>query len=362
MSYPTEVVLEKVSVSDEIYTINEVFFNDGAAVKKGTTILSFETSKASIDLEAPSEGFVFYNCRVGDQKLVGEIVAVISSENALAGDYFKTPAIQKESTSSESDLTNIRISKAAKLLFEQHKLSLEDFGNKSIIDKHDIEEYLAAKANSSKTSTVHVSFNPLKIIIIGGGKHTSVCIDIIRQNKQYDIAGIVYTRYQPVDKILDTDILGGPESLKDIFASGVRHAILGIGGLEDISYRWDTYQYLLSLGFSIPPLVHASAVIEPSAKISSGTQILAGACIGSESVIGENCIINTKAIVSHHCSIGKNSHLAPGAILGGSVTVGENTLIGMGATVFYGARIGSNVIINNSKSIFSNIKDKTRVG
>ena len=86
---------------------------------------------------------------------------------------------------------------------------------------------------------------------------------------------------------------------------------------------------LKALGFMLPNVIHARAIIEPSCTIGEGNVILAGANIGSKTVIGNNCYINTKTMISHECVIDDGVRVAPGAILAGRIYVGKNTLIGI---------------------------------
>jgi UDP-3-O-[3-hydroxymyristoyl] glucosamine N-acyltransferase len=73
--------------------------------------------------------------------------------------------------------------------------------------------------------------------------------------------------------------------------------------------------------------VHPTAVIAPSAELSSGVRV------GARAVVGE------------HCRIGAGTMICAGAILADRVQVGESTLIYQNVTVREDCRIGSRVII-----------------
>ena len=61
---------------------------------------------------------------------------------------------------------------------------------------------------------------------------------------------------------------------------------------------------------SIQPMT-TTVVVEPSVNMGEVTQIMMDACVGNDVVIGDNCIINSGAIVLHdpilsgHCHIGR---------------------------------------------------------
>ena len=199
------------------------------------------------------------------------------------------------------------------------------------------------------------------IVIVGGGGHAKMCIDIIKQINIYNIIGIVDRNLPKNSEIMGIKIIGSDNDLISIFKSNACIAINAVGGGTNATIRQNIFDNLKEIGFILPPIIHKSAIIEPSAILKEGSQIMAGAIIGSEAVIGENCIINSGAIVSHNCIINKNSHITPGAILAGNVKIGQNSIVGMGATIFYDIQIGKNVIINNGKNIFQDIPDNINI-
>jgi UDP-3-O-[3-hydroxymyristoyl] glucosamine N-acyltransferase len=84
---------------------------------------------------------------------------------------------------------------------------------------------------------------------------------------------------------------------------------------------------------------------------------MAGAVVSADARLGDICIINSNAVVSHDCVLGRNVHMAPGAVLAGRVVVGESSTVGMAATVYLGLRIGSNVVVQNGCHIFRDLAD-----
>jgi len=100
-----------------------------------------------------------------------------------------------------------------------------------------------------------------------------------------------------------------------------------------------------SKGLLVPVLAHFSAVVSPSAQVGAGTQIMALANVGAESLLGEACIVNHRASVDHECVLGNGVHLGPGATLCGCINVGDNVFIGAGAIVLPRISIGSDAVV-----------------
>lgn len=367
MSNISDIIVAKETVSDDSYKVTGIFYKEANFIRKGDLIGSFETSKADVDIESPIDGYVFYNCILGDTISVGDVFACITEVDSLPKSYFESKKIKKNLpliSEKQNVPANVRISKPAEKLIEENKIDISVFGGLNIIDKKDVENYL----NKSKTgSRILPEYGKIdfstskqnKVIIIGGGKHSKVCIDILRQMHSYEIAGIVYTRVKPETELMGYPILGSLDELKYIFENIATNAIIGVGGLDDSNERPSLFGELKKIGFYIPNIIHPRSIIEPSVSLGEGNQIMAGANIGSCSRIANNCIINSNTVISHDCIINDHVHVTPGTVLAGSVSVGPYTLIGMGVTVMYGTKIGTRVLINNGCNIFKNIPDNS---
>ncbi len=72
---------------------------------------------------------------------------------------------------------------------------------------------------------------------------------------------------------------------------------------------------------------------------------MAGARIGPNSVIGEFCVINTRAALDHDCHVADFVTAGPGAIVGGFVKIGRSSTVAIGAVVRNDITIGANTIL-----------------
>jgi sugar O-acyltransferase (sialic acid O-acetyltransferase NeuD family) len=92
-------------------------------------------------------------------------------------------------------------------------------------------------------------------------------------------------------------------------------------------------------------IAHPSAWVSKNADIGEGTQIMAGAVVGDEAVLGKACIINTRASIDHEDFLGDGVEVAPGATLCGLVRAGTGAWICTGATVLPRISIGRDAIV-----------------
>lgn len=97
--------------------------------------------------------------------------------------------------------------------------------------------------------------------------------------------------------------------------------------------------FALAADFFAPPVpeipcgIHASAVIDQSAKIGGGAAIGPGAVVEAEAEIGESCIIGANAFVGYRARIGAGTRIYPSASIREYVTIGKNVTIHCGAVI-----------------------------
>lgn len=200
-----------------------------------------------------------------------------------------------------------------------------------------------------------------KIVLLGGGGHAKVIIDLINACGSYEIAGIVDGQLAAGVFVSGVSVLGDDRILPELYGKGLKNACIAIGSVKDNSKRKALYEKIKYAGFSIPVLVHPSAIISGKSHICEGAQIMAGVIVQTDSSIGENTIVNTGAIVEHDCTIGNHVHICPGATLSGGCLIGEGAFIGAGATVIHGIRIGSNAVVAAGAVVIADVPDNTTV-
>jgi sugar O-acyltransferase (sialic acid O-acetyltransferase NeuD family) len=137
----------------------------------------------------------------------------------------------------------------------------------------------------------------------------------------------------------------GFENITAIIASGepfVRKALLE--KLEDANVRLAT-------------LIDTSAVISESAVIGDGSIISPFCFVSSMATVGRNVALVAGAAVGHDTLIGDNCVISGQVNLGGGCVVGSESYIGMGTQVKQETRIGQSAIVGMGSAVFANIPD-----
>lgn len=179
-----------------------------------------------------------------------------------------------------------------------------------------------------------------KVVIIGAGGHAKVIIDILQQNDDCDIVGMLDKKKG--DGFWGIPVIGTDDDLPRLFEEGVRCAFVALGSN---SLRKEISAKAVEIGYQMINALSSKATISARAKLGQGIAVMPGAVINADTVIDDGCIVNTNASIDHDCHIGPYVHIAPGTNVAGSVTVGEESFIGVGSRIIDGVTIGSKVIV-----------------
>ncbi len=177
-----------------------------------------------------------------------------------------------------------------------------------------------------------------KLFVFGAGGHGKVVADVGRS------AGFTPSGF--IDDLASRDgstFFGLPVLTFDRFARERDPGTAVALGVGDNAARESCLVRLRSAGIAVATLVHARAVVAPSAKLGEGTLVMATAVVNPDAVVGEGSILNTGSVVEHDCQLGRFVHLSPNAALGGAVQIGDRTHVGLGAVVLPGVVIGADV-------------------
>lgn len=168
-----------------------------------------------------------------------------------------------------------------------------------------------------------------KLILIGGGGHCASCIDVIEQEGQFEIAGIVDNN-SAIKSLLGYSVLGNDDSLKEI-RSNYDYALITIGQVRSPALRIKLFEYTQLLEFSVPVIVSPRAYVSDHALLGEGTIVMHDALINARVIVGKNCIINTKALIEHDANVEDNCHVSTGAIINGGAIIKQGTFVGSNA-------------------------------
>ncbi|HAE59819.1 MAG TPA: hypothetical protein DCG54_10025 [Anaerolineae bacterium] len=351
----TPIIVPLLNANEPEARLVDVHVADGQRVEAGAILFTIETTKAASDVEAPIAGFVRMLAAEGDTVSVGDLLAYLTetADEALEHTPRSLPVVSTQAATPDG----LRITRPAQALAESLGLELSSLPTGRLLTEASIREIAAARQPIELPD-----YDSDHILIYGAGGHAKAVMEMVQAIGAHRIAGILDDNPALAGKsVLGIPVLGGRGLLALLREKGLMLAANGVGGILDIAVRVRLFELQESAGFSFPALAHPRATVEASASLSDGVQVFANAYVGSSTVLHPRCMVNTGAIVSHDCEIGRYTHIAPGAMLAGHVHVGGRSLVGMGVTTAIGIKIGNGVRIGNGAVVYADVPDKTIV-
>jgi sugar O-acyltransferase (sialic acid O-acetyltransferase NeuD family) len=198
------------------------------------------------------------------------------------------------------------------------------------------------------------------IILIGAGGHARSCIDVIEQQGEYRIAGLVGMADEMHTQVLGYSVIATDADLPAL-ARNFQYALVTVGQIATPEHRMRMFQEAGRLGFTLPSIVAPTAHVSAHASIGAGTVVMHSAVVNAGARVGQNCIINTRALVEHDAQVDDHCHIATGAILNGAVQVGAGSFVGSGTVVKQGVRLGQRCVVGMGLAVRHDQPDHVRV-
>jgi len=145
-----ELTAPREGVNDDVVRVVEWHVADGASVSAEQIAVTIETTKATIDLAAGANGFLFRAAHAGSEVGVGGCLAIIAPSA-------QRPATTGAHADQTKDAVQAVVTAKARPLLRQHGLSASDFPGLAVIRAEDVERLLACR-DSSKDDAVARQF------------------------------------------------------------------------------------------------------------------------------------------------------------------------------------------------------------
>ena len=197
------------------------------------------------------------------------------------------------------------------------------------------------------------------IVLIGAGGHARACIDVIEQQDQFRIAGLVGMAEEMHTRHLGYSVVATDYDLPEL-AKTYQYLLIAVGQIQSPDNRIHLYQRATELGFQLPTIIASTAYVSRHASIGAGTIVMHGAIVNAGAKVGVNCIINTRALVEHDARVEDHCHLSTGVIANGGVSIGAGSFVGSGSIVKEGVSIGRGCVVGMGLSVRHNRADHIR--
>ena len=147
-----------------------------------------------------------------------------------------------------------------------------------------------------------------KIILIGGGGHCKSVIDVIEQEKKFEIQGIVDKANNIGSNILGYKVIASDDNLQKL-ANRFKYALVTVGQIKSPALRIKLFNLASKVGFSLPSIISPNAYVSKHSSLGKGVVVMHHAIVNANTSIGDNCIINSKALIEHDCEVAEHCHI-----------------------------------------------------
>lgn len=189
-------------------------------------------------------------------------------------------------------------------------------------------------------------------IVIGAGGNARAVLSILNSISTHNIFGILdLSENVTGEVILGTPVLGSIDKIKE-FDNNIFDIFLAIG---DNSIRRTIFEKVKRYNFSFPNLVSKYAIVDVNSKMGEANIVCPKVFVGPLSIIGNNNLINTGAIIEHEACIKDHCHLSPLSLVAGRSCINNECFIGAGATIIDKISIVKNVIVGAGSTVIRDI-------
>jgi pyruvate/2-oxoglutarate dehydrogenase complex dihydrolipoamide acyltransferase (E2) component len=155
MSEPVVVRVPQINPNDEHAVVVRWHIAKGARVRAGQPLVTLETTKTTFDVDAPADGYAFFEHEANAELAVGDPVAWIGdTEESLPR---STPASSAAQAAGSAD----RFTRKARKLMRERGLTEADFPGDSRVDADAVERVTGTKPQTRQRTPAGV--RPLEI-------------------------------------------------------------------------------------------------------------------------------------------------------------------------------------------------------
>jgi acetyltransferase-like isoleucine patch superfamily enzyme/glycine cleavage system H lipoate-binding protein len=146
-----EIVLTREDANTEFALLAEWLVEDRAEVQQGQPVVVVETTKATVEVEAPGAGTIVQLYDEGVEVELGKTIARIAeSADELAS--LEQAAAEEEKPAPKPSATERKATRKATALAERHGVDLSEIEKRGFITEKDVEELIARQAAAAPGS------------------------------------------------------------------------------------------------------------------------------------------------------------------------------------------------------------------
>lgn len=357
-----EIIIPRQDANSTEAVIRDWHAKKGDAVHKNQVVVTVETSKSIVEIEAPCAGVLLPLYEAGASAPFLAAVALIAEEGESLEDVEK-------STSSTKDIAQAKVkaTKKAIKLAESRGVDLEQIAKKGVITERDVLAF-AGDDGSDRAALAKKFVGPAdyppgmnRVLIVGGGNALTQIMSIFVHHPEIRVVGCVddSTAF-PTDRPFEVPLLGKLDDVQRLFDDGqFDSALISISSV--LSLREALYKKVKDIGIPLCNAIHPTVVIDRHCSIGVGNIIGALTHIGSYCSIGDNNLISAHSNLDHQNVWGSHNTVGPNCTFSGRVKVGDRVKFGTGVFAENLLEIGGDSVVSSGAILTTSIPEFSSV-
>jgi sugar O-acyltransferase (sialic acid O-acetyltransferase NeuD family) len=330
--------------------------DQGASIRKGQVIALMEVSKATVEMEAESDGFLYQLVKQGESADFGSPLAVIHEQAGLSDDEIRKLAIKtpEPTVAGEKQWT-----KKAELLAAANKIAIDEVpaaGEK--ITESDVRAYIESRKQTSTkvlapdVSGVSDTADELfpanrrkRLLLIGAGAAAILVLDVVFRGNQFKPVGILDDDKKLHGKtIFGVPVLGNVEKAATLYKEGFFDEVITSISTA-LVFRRKVFSELREQGIPFANIVDPSAVVHMNVQMGQGNIILGQCRVGPCTIVGDNNFVSAYTNLEHHNRLGSHCTFGPMVSTSGLVEIGDSVKFGTGIFIEPFVKVGDESVI-----------------
>lgn len=349
------VILPTLNVNEESAVIYWEVEN-GAAIRKGQVIALTEVSKATVELEADADGYLYQLVPHGESADFGASLAVIHEKAGLSAEEVKGLVVQTaEPTASAAKAWT----KKAELLAAAKGIQISEVpsaGEK--ITEADVVSY-AERRKKTATKVAALDFSGVKdtaddlfptnrrprLLLVGGGAAAVLVLDVVFRCNEYKPVGILDDDKRLAGKtVFGVPVVGAIDRAVELWKEGFYDAVV-ISISTALVFRRKVFNALREQGIPFANVIDPSSTVHMNVQMGQGNIILGKCRIGPCTIVGDNNFVSAYTNIEHHNRLGSHCTFGPAVCTSGLVEIESSVKFGTGIFIEPFVKIGEESVV-----------------
>jgi acetyltransferase-like isoleucine patch superfamily enzyme len=350
------VTIPTTDVNSESAVVARWYVQDGDDVSEGQAVVEIETSKAVLDIDAPSAGVVLRLYDEGAQVKIDAPLAYLFESVELLERY-KQEQADKEPVAQEQPG---RITAPARRRAAELQVDIDEVARSTeeLVTSKLVEAFAARSAQLDEAELPDLLSAPdgvRRLVLIGGGLAATQVIDILLHDDTQQAVAIVDDDSARVGETMEgVPIVGSVDRAFALFAQQtIDAAVICVG--TSIAPRVRLRKLCEEAGLPLANVIDPTARIATGVRMGVGNIICANTHFGVGTIIGSNNLISAHNSFDHHSELGSDITTGPGCVTSGLVKIGDRCRFGMGVFLEPRVSIGEGSQVSSGAVIVSSV-------